>query len=69
MQGTDLADTGLAARGATILNPLLFADLERPEYYFDAHHPNATGRQQITERLVGELLSRLDQRPATGRLR
>ena len=69
MQGTDLADTGLAAQGATILNPLLFADLERPEYYFDANHPNAMGRQHITERLVGELLSRLDQKPATGRLR
>ena len=69
MQQTDLSDTGLEAQDATILNPLLFADLERPEYYFDAYHPNATGRQRITERLVGELLAHLDQRAGTSRLR
>lgn len=69
MQGSDLANTGLAAESTIVLNLLLFADLERPEFYFDAYHPNATGRQHITERLVGELLPRLDQKPATSNLR
>ena len=36
-----------------------FEFLERPEYYFDAFHLNAKGRQRFTETLVGELVGRL----------
>ena len=39
-----------------------FDFLEQPEYYFDAFHLNAKGRQKFTETLVSELLGRL--RPA-----
>jgi len=33
--------------------------LEKPEYYFDAFHLNAKGRQTFTETLVSELIGRL----------
>jgi hypothetical protein len=33
--------------------------LEKPEYYFDAFHLNAKGRQRFTETLVSELIGRL----------
>ncbi|MFL6499770.1 MAG: hypothetical protein ACJ8LL_03525 [Candidatus Udaeobacter sp.] len=33
--------------------------LEKPEYYFDAFHLNAKGRQKFTETLVTEVLGRL----------
>ena len=35
-----------------------FEFLEKPEYYFDAFHLNAKGRQKFTETLVSELLRR-----------
>jgi hypothetical protein len=37
----------------------MFNFLEKPEYYFDAFHLNAKGRQKFTETLVSELLGRL----------
>jgi hypothetical protein len=36
-----------------------FDFLEQPEYYFDAFHLNAKGRQKFTDTLVAELLGRL----------
>jgi hypothetical protein len=36
-----------------------FDFLEQPEFYFDAFHLNAKGRQKFTETLVSELLGRL----------
>ena len=36
-----------------------FDFLEKPEYYFDAFHLNAKGRQRFTETLVSELVERL----------
>jgi hypothetical protein len=36
-----------------------FDFLEKPEYYFDAFHLNAKGRQRFTEALVSELVGRL----------
>jgi hypothetical protein len=36
-----------------------FEFLEKPEYYFDAFHLNAKGRQKFTETLVSELTGRL----------
>jgi hypothetical protein len=36
-----------------------FDFLENPEYYFDAFHLNAKGRQRFTETLVSELVSRV----------
>jgi hypothetical protein len=36
-----------------------FEFLEKPQYYFDAFHLNAKGRQKFTETLVSELMGRL----------
>jgi hypothetical protein len=36
-----------------------FDFLEKPDYYFDAFHLNAKGRQMFTEKLVAELVGRL----------
>jgi hypothetical protein len=36
-----------------------FDFLEKPEYYFDAFHLNAKGRQKFTETLVSELMGRI----------
>src|SRR5207249_10442956 len=36
-----------------------FDFLEQPEYYLDAFHLNAKGRQRFTETLVSELVGRL----------
>jgi hypothetical protein len=36
-----------------------FDFLEQPEYYFDAFHLNAKGRQKFTDTLISELLGRL----------
>jgi hypothetical protein len=36
-----------------------FDFLEKPEYYFDAFHLNAKGRQRFTERVVSELMGRV----------
>jgi hypothetical protein len=51
--------------GVTAQRPLLsvpeqtFDFLEKPDYYFDAYHLNAKGRQRFTETLVAELVGRL----------
>jgi hypothetical protein len=36
-----------------------FDFLEKPEYYFDAYHLNAKGRERFTETLVEEVVGRL----------
>jgi len=36
-----------------------FDFLEKPDYYFDAFHLNAKGRQRFTESLVNDLVARL----------
>lgn len=36
-----------------------FEFLEKPDYYFDAFHLNAKGRQRFTEKLVTELMAQL----------
>jgi len=36
-----------------------FDFLEKPDYYFDAFHLNAKGRQRFTERLVNDLVAQL----------
>jgi len=41
-----------------VLDPALFADLERPEYFYDALHMNRLGRQRFTERLADTLRQR-----------
>ena len=51
--------------GVTAQRPLFsvpaqtFDFLEKPDYYFDAYHLNAKGRQRFTETLVAELVGRL----------
>ena len=51
--------------GVTMRRPIValpeqtFDFLEQPDYYFDAYHLNAKGRERFTERLVTELLGRL----------
>jgi len=42
-----------------------FDFLEKPEYYFDAFHLNAKGREKFTETLTSELIGRL--RPGDSR--
>ena len=42
-----------------------FDFLEKPEYYFDAFHLNAKGRQKFTEALVSEVLGRLRSADST----
>jgi hypothetical protein len=45
-----------------------FDFLEKPEYYFDAFHLNAKGRQRFTQALVSELLGRIrsdDSKPTS----
>jgi hypothetical protein len=37
----------------------MFDFLEKPEYYFDAFHLNAKGRQRFTEALTSQLIGRL----------
>ena len=37
-----------------------FDFLEKPDYYFDAFHLNSKGRQRFTERLVTELMARVE---------
>jgi hypothetical protein len=61
-----LPEANLKSRGAVFLDQRLFTDLERPAYFFDGYHPNATGRKIITERLVSALIQRL---PGSGRER
>ena len=53
-------------RAAFSLPEHAFDFLEKPEYYFDAFHLNAKGRQKFTQALVSELLGRVqsaDLRP------
>src|SRR5207248_7098938 len=46
-------------RTALSLAERTFDSLEKPEYYFDAYHLNAKGRERFTETLVTELLGHL----------
>ena len=51
--------TSVIQRTSFSLPGQTFEFLEKPEYYFDAFHLNAKGRQKFTETLVSELLGRL----------
>jgi hypothetical protein len=51
--------SGKTRRTAYSLPERTFDFLEKPEYYFDAFHLNAKGRQRFTEALVAELVGRL----------
>jgi len=50
---------GVIQRTTFSLPEQTFDFLEKPEYYFDAFHLNAKGRQRFTETLVSELVGRL----------
>jgi hypothetical protein len=50
---------GMAQRPFFSVPEQTFDFLEKPDYYFDAYHLNAKGRQRFTETLVAELLGRL----------
>ena len=43
-----------------------FRHLEKPEFFFDAYHPNARGRIEITEGLVNEVVKHLGAGPVNG---
>ena len=51
--------TSVSQRTSFSLPGHTFDFLEQPEYYFDAFHLNAKGRQKFTDTLVSELLGRL----------
>jgi hypothetical protein len=51
--------SSLIRRATFSLPEKTFDLLEKPEYYFDAFHLNAKGRQRFTETLVSELVGRL----------
>ena len=51
--------SGVIQRTTFSLQEQTFDFLEKPEYYFDAFHLNAKGRQRFTETLVSELVWRL----------
>jgi hypothetical protein len=51
--------SGKTRRTAYSLPEQTFDFIEKPEYYFDAFHLNAKGRQRFTEALVAELVGRL----------
>jgi hypothetical protein len=51
--------SSLTHRAAFSLPEQTFDFLEKPEYYFDAFHLNAKGRQRFTEALVSELVGHL----------
>jgi hypothetical protein len=51
--------TSVIQRASFSLPGHTFEFLEKPEYYFDAFHLNAKGRQKFTEKLVSELMGRL----------
>ena len=55
-----VAEELMSKRRAVVLEDGLFNFIEAPEFFFDGFHPNARGRQKITECLVNELLERLD---------
>jgi hypothetical protein len=50
--------SNLIQRATFSLSEQTFDFLEKPEYYFDAFHLNAKGRQRFTETLVSELVGR-----------
>jgi hypothetical protein len=50
----------LAQRVVLSLPEQTFSFLERPDYFFDAFHLNAKGRQKFTEKLVTELVAHLE---------
>jgi len=58
----------LTKRAAFSLPEQTFNFLEKPEYYFDGYHLNAKGRRRFTERLVAELVGRLQSGDAQSRL-
>jgi hypothetical protein len=51
--------TSVIERTSLSLPGHTFEFLEKPEYYFDAFHLNAKGRQKFTETLVSELVGHL----------
>jgi hypothetical protein len=52
--------SGVAMRRPVFAVPeQTFDCLEKPDYYFDAFHLNAKGRQMFTEKLVAEVVERL----------
>jgi len=51
--------TSVIERTSFSLPEHTFEFLEKPEYYFDAFHLNAKGRQKFTETLVSELMGHL----------
>jgi lysophospholipase L1-like esterase len=51
--------SGKTRRTAYSLPDQTFDFLEKPEYYFDAFHLNAKGRQRFTEKLATELVAQL----------
>jgi hypothetical protein len=57
--------TSVIQRTSFSLPEYTFEFLEKPEYYFDAFHLNAKGRQKFTETLVSEVVGRLavDSKP------
>jgi hypothetical protein len=56
----DVVFSGVAMQRPVIsVSEQTFDFLEKPDYYFDAFHLNAKGRQMFTEKLVAELVGRL----------
>jgi hypothetical protein len=60
--------SALTKRAAFSIPEQTFDFLEKPEYYFDGYHLNAKGRRRFTERLVAELVGRLQSGDAQSRL-
>jgi hypothetical protein len=50
---------GVTPRAVLPLPEQLFHCLEKPEYYADGYHLNAKGRQEFTQIMVAELMSKL----------
>jgi hypothetical protein len=50
----------MAHRTPLSLPQQTFEFLEKPDYYFDAFHLNAKGRQRFTEKLVTEVVAQLE---------
>ena len=58
-----------AKRTALSLPQQTFDFLEQPEYYFDAYHLNAKGRERFTETLVTELVGHLGSAGSSSKLK
>jgi hypothetical protein len=58
----------MTQRGIVSVPEQTFDFLEKPEYYFDAYHLNAKGRQKFTETLVAELVGHLRSADLNGDL-